>query len=155
MSEANRFQLVEKLLQCFPETSNGKNLNTSLVRLSPLALEQDPHLFELRRCRFPGHLAFGVVGTLHHFKSEVEALDTNSRETQGWLTAYNIRHNYSSPWRLTESVSTHAYLIKALKEYSKTTNKALQPIFDNATVRTILYFYHFLNFNPVFGDFSF
>ena len=36
---------------------------------------------------------------------------------------------------MTESVGTHAYLIKALKEYAKTTSKALQPIFDNATVR--------------------
>ena len=131
-------------MQCFAPTTTTttttssvgqKSSNTSLVRLSPLTLEQDPHLFELRRCRFPGHLAFGVVGTLHHFKGEVEALDTNSRETQGWLTAYNIRHNYSSPWRLTEAVGTHAYLIKALKEYARTTTKALQPIFDNATVR--------------------
>jgi len=71
---------------------------------------------------------------LHHFKGEVEALDTKSGETQGWLTSYNIRHNYSSPWRLTESVSNHGYLIKALKEYAKTTAKTLQPIFDNATV---------------------
>ena len=138
VSEANRFKQVEQLLQCFPNNKNKTSSNTSMVRLSPLTLEQDPHLFELRRCRFLGSPVFGAVGMLHHFKGEVEALDTNSRETQGWLTPYNIRHNYSSPWRLTETVSTHAYLIKALKEYSKTVSKVFQPTFDNATVRNSL-----------------
>ena len=132
-NEVNRFRQVENLLQCFPANQTS---NVSLVKLSPMTLEQDPHLFELRKCRFPGSSVFAVVGMLHHFKGEVEALDTKSREIQGWLTAYNIRHNYSSPWRLTETVSTHAYLMKALKDYARNASKALQPVFDDATVIT-------------------
>lgn len=128
-SEVSKFRATEKLLKCDVEEKNNNN-----ARLSPLTLEQDPHQFELRRCRFPGAKVFGAVGSLHHFKAEVEALDTSSRETQGWLTPYNIRHNYTSPWRLSETVSGHAYLVKSLREYANKTATALAAIFDRPTV---------------------
>ena len=129
-SESSKFRLTEKLLKC---STDDRNYD----RLSPLTLEQDPHQFDLRRCRFPGAMVFGAVGSLHHYKAEVEALDTSSRETQGWLTAYNIRHNYTSPWRLSETVNGHANLLKSLREYKDKTSQMLSSIFDKSTVSNL------------------
>ena len=104
-------------------------------RLSPISLEQDPHQFELRRCKFPGAKIFGAVGSLVRYKTEVEALDTISRETQGWLTSYNIRHNYTSPWRLNEVLNGHSDLLTSLNQYREKTSRTLATVFDKSTVR--------------------
>ena len=95
-----------------------------------------------------------MVGSLIRYKAEVDALVTISRETQGWLTPYNIRHNYSSPWRLSEVLSGHTELLKSLSQYRDKTSKSLATVFDRATVRNseILFsFYHFLFFFFVFA----
>ena len=111
--------------------------NRNYDRLTPISLEQDPHQFELRRCKFPGSKIFGAVGSLVRYKSEVEALDTVSRETQGWLTSYNIRHNYTSPWRLTEVLNGHSDLLASLNQYREKTSRTLSSIFDKSTVSII------------------
>lgn len=118
----NTFRRTEKLLKC---------IHTDM---SEMSLEQDPHQFDLRRCKFPGVKIFGAVGSLIRYKAEVDALVTISRETQGWLTNYNIRHNYSSPWRLTEVLNGHAELLKSLTQYKEKTSKSLASVFDRATV---------------------
>ena len=71
------------------------------------------------------------------YKAEVDALVTISRETQGWLTNYNIRHNYSSPWRLSEALNGHTELLKSLAQYKDKTSKTLSSVFDKATVSTV------------------
>ena len=103
-------------------------------RLSHISLDQDPHQFELRRCKFPGAKLFGAVGSLVRYKTEVEALDTISRETQGWLTSYNIRHNYTSPWRLNEVLSGHSDLQSSLNQYREKTSRTLSTVFEKSTV---------------------
>ena len=102
--------------------------------MSVRSLEQEPLQFELRRCKFPGWKIFGAVGSLSRYKKEVDTLVTISRENQGWLTNYNIRHNYSSPWRLTEVLSGHSELQKSLAQYKDKTQKSLASVFDKATV---------------------
>jgi hexosaminidase len=80
-SEVSKFRQTEKLLKC---STDDRNYD----RLSPVSLEQDPHQFELRRCKFPGAKIFGAVGSLVRYKAEVEALDTSSRETQVMISRY-------------------------------------------------------------------
>ena len=48
-SDIAKFKQAEKLLKC---QSSKENHNYD--RLSVLSLEQDPHQFDLRRCKFPG-----------------------------------------------------------------------------------------------------
>ena len=124
-SEATKFKQTERILKCPVDHHD---------RFSLMRLEQDPHQFEMRRCKFPGAKIFGSVGTLIRYKAEVDALVTMSRETQGWLTNYNIRHNYSSPSRLSEVLSGHAELLKSLIQYKDKTSKVLSTVFDKATV---------------------
>ena len=141
-NESTKFSAAEILLKC-PKgstselavmASSQKNKVTSSNSITETALENDPHQFELRRCKFPGSTIYGAVGSLAHYKSEVEALDTTSRETQGWLTSYNIRHNYSSPWRLSETIGGHTYLVKALEDYRNRTSYYLTSVFEKSTV---------------------
>ena len=85
-------------------------------------------------CEITGAKIFGAVGSLIRYKAEVDALVTISRETQGWLTNYNIRHNYSSPWRLSEVLNGHTDLQKSLAQYKEKTSKTLLSVFDKTTV---------------------
>ena len=48
-SETTKFKQAEKLLKC---QSSVENHNYDC--LSIMSLEQDPHQFDLRRCKFPG-----------------------------------------------------------------------------------------------------
>ena len=93
-----------------------------------------------------GAKIFGAVGSLIRYKAEVEALVTISRETQGWLTNYNIRHNYSSPWRLSEVLNGHTDLQKSLAQYKEKTSKTLLSVFDKTTV-SYFFFKYFLESN--------
>ena len=139
---STKFNVAERLLKCPKGSTSGlaviasKAITASSVSnsITETALENDPHQFELRRCKFPGSNIYGAVGSLAHYKSEVEALDTTSRETQGWLTSYNIRHNYSSPWRLSETIGGHTYLVKALEDYKNRTSQCLKSVFERPTV---------------------
>jgi len=128
-SEVTKFKQAEKLLKCLSSVES-RNYD----RLTLTSLEQDPHQFDLRRCKFPGAKIFGAIGSLIRYKAEVDALVTISRETQGWLTNYNIRHNYSSPWRLSEALNGHTELLKSLAQYKDKTSKTLSSVFDKATV---------------------
>jgi len=142
-NESTKFNAAEKLLKC-PKGSTSELALIASQQISPMVhqdnsisesnLQNDPHQFELRRCKFPGSQIYGAVGSLAHYKSEVEALDTTSRETQGWLTPYNVRHNYSSPWRLSETIGGHTYLIQALEDYRNRTSHYLSSVFEKSTV---------------------
>ena len=141
-NDSTKFSVAEKLLKCPKGSTNGlaviaskrNTFSNNLNGITESTLENDPHQFELRRCKFPGSTIYGAVGSLAHYKSEVEALDTSSRETQGWLTSYNIRHNYSSPWRLSETIGGHTYLVKALEDYRNRTSHYLSTVFEKSTV---------------------
>ena len=155
LNDSTKFNAAEKLLKC-PKGSTSELAVIASQQKSPMVhrdnsisesnLQNDPHQFELRRCKFPGSTIYGAVGSLAHYKSEVEALDTTSRETQGWLTSYNIRHNYSSPWRLSETIGGHTYLIQALEDYRNRTAHYLSSVFEKSTVYHLyicyLYQYH-------------
>ena len=143
LNDSTKFNAAEKLLKC-PKGSTSELALIALQQVSPMThrdnsisesnLQNDPHQFELRRCKFPGSAIYGAVGSLAHYKAEVEALDTTSRETQGWLTPYNVRHNYSSPWRLSETIGGHTYLIQALEDYKNRTSHYLSSVFEKSTV---------------------
>ena len=53
---------------------------------------------------------------------------------EGWLTEYNMRHNYSSPFRVNEGLDEHgriSYLVTAL---IKQAQQALSEIYDDYTM---------------------
>ncbi|XP_023344088.1 hexosaminidase D [Eurytemora carolleeae] len=102
--------------------------------LTQRRLRQDPHQSELRNCKFPGSKLFGLVSSLQYYKSEAENLVRKLRLRGGWLTSYNLRHNFSSPSRLSPQTRQIQYLLKSLSEYSSNLNNEMNQFFLEDTV---------------------
>ncbi|QQP50950.1 Hexosaminidase Dlike, partial [Caligus rogercresseyi] len=58
-------------------------------------------------CSFPGVDIFLAMLSFRVLKDNVEALEVESVYKQGWLTSYNVKHNFSSPWRISETLRSH------------------------------------------------
>ena len=90
--------------------------------------------FDLMTCKFPGTRVFSMVQSLQKLKSEVDSQELKIREREGWLTPYNIRHNFTSNWRVLEPLRRQQVLAKALAELEAKALEALGEVFENATV---------------------
>lgn len=91
--------------------------------------------YDLMTCKFPGTKVFSLVQSLQKLKSEVDSQDVKIRDREGWLTPYNIRHNFTSNWRVLEPMRRQQVLAKALNDLENKAWEALEEVFDNATVR--------------------
>ena len=55
-------------------------------------------------------------------------------ERKGWLTDFNLRHNFTSPARIDELVRDLAYHAGSLHTLAKQTMETLKPVFDAHTI---------------------
>lgn len=76
----------------------------------------------------------GLLSSYNMNRHEVEAAVDRIRDKDGWMTAYNVHHQYSSPWRVHESMKSIAYLPGALKTLEQQLAKSLAQFYDSATV---------------------
>ena len=67
-------------------------------------------------------------------RHEVEAAVSKITERDGWMSQYNIEHEFSSPWRIHESMKSIAYLPGALRTLEEQLAKSLGQFFDHFTV---------------------
>jgi hypothetical protein len=76
--------------------------------LSSASLVADPYQFDLAEsCSFPGANVMVSIRQLAALQREVDELYTELTERQAWLTAYNVRHSFSSPWRIAEALGMY------------------------------------------------
>ena len=76
-----------------------------LPLLSAASLAADPHQTGIAEaCNFPGANALASMRQLAALRKDVDELYVELTERQGWLTAYNVRHGFSSPWRIAEAL---------------------------------------------------
>jgi hypothetical protein len=69
------------------------------------SLASDPHQLSLaENCAFPGANALATMKQYAYLKQQIDDLHWELTEKQGWLTAYNVRHGFSSPWRIAEGL---------------------------------------------------
>ena len=98
-------------------------------------LESDPLLQEkMSWCFFPGSAIFKMIHNLGTVQSEVSQYLHKYSAQEGWITEYNIRHNYSSPFRVNEGLDEYSrmsYLLTALIKQAQT---ALAEVYDHHTV---------------------
>lgn len=106
-----------------------------LVHRPWIDLNQDPALSSFAKCMFPGSPVFRFV---HHLTLTV----TESREyieslkfKKGWMTAYNIRHNFSSPIRVDELTVDATRLRNSLSTLANNAEEAMRDVFDNWTIK--------------------
>jgi hexosaminidase len=91
---------------------------------------------QLTRCNFPGIDAYRAVLGYIGWKVKVEGMDSTITETKGWMTEYNVRHNFTSPWRLVEDYNAYDVrnLEHQLRMFRNVTATTLLKYFDSATV---------------------
>ncbi|GBL87937.1 Hexosaminidase D [Araneus ventricosus] len=100
-----------------------------------LDLEHDPYMWRaLGVCFFPGSAVFRI--TLRH-NEVTKSLDKYINDItvhKGWMTEYNLNHNFSSPLRVQELLKDFSYYNSSLNMLQEAAVKALREIYDDDTV---------------------
>ncbi|RZC42360.1 hexosaminidase D [Asbolus verrucosus] len=106
------------------------------VRNQPfINLDADPFLWDkLGRCMFPGSPFFRLTYRLHTMENEVEEYLKSTKKHKGWMTDYNVRHNYSLPLRVDELTGDLPRIYHGTTSLVRSAIDAMIDIFDNYTV---------------------
>ncbi|XP_057668899.1 hexosaminidase D-like [Diorhabda carinulata] len=99
-----------------------------------ITLESDPFLWEkVSRCTFPGSPVFRLTNRFHNLELEAnEFLDVTLKQ-KGWMTLYNVQHNYSLALRVEELTLDLPRLYHGMISLARTAVDAMNGIFDNYT----------------------
>ncbi len=65
---------------------------------------QDPNFFSKSNCKFPGANVFRLMQEFESVDKKVNDYLYDVTIHKAWLTDYNIRHNISSPYRISEGI---------------------------------------------------
>uniref|UniRef100_A0A1B6C721 beta-N-acetylhexosaminidase n=1 Tax=Clastoptera arizonana TaxID=38151 RepID=A0A1B6C721_9HEMI len=100
-----------------------------------LNLNNDPYLWDqFSRCAFPGHTFYKLLYRLNGIEREVAEMITSVRHDKGWMTAYNVRTNFSSPLRVDELMIDHSRIYHSLTSLVRSAKDSLGEVFDAFTV---------------------
>ncbi|KAL1130288.1 hypothetical protein AAG570_013226 [Ranatra chinensis] len=98
-------------------------------------LNTDPFLWDsYSRCVFPGHAFFKLTYRLSTAEKEAEDLIQSIRKTKGWMTQYNVRHNFSTPLRVDELMQEQPRVYHTIASLAKSAKESLTEIFDDYTI---------------------
>ena len=115
--------------------SSNNNLASSAQYQTFIDVQNDPYLWDkMSWCFFPGVQVFKLTHNLDNVQYQVQEYIKKVTKDQGWLTDFNVRHNFSSPFRVQEGMeefSQHIYSITSLMRQAK---EALSEMFDHYTV---------------------
>lgn len=99
-----------------------------------MELHQDPDMSIFARCMFPGSAVFRFILRLSTITTEAKEYINLLKYKHGWLTDYNINHNFSSPIRVEELAADTMRLISALHSLSKDAEHTMAEIYDKWTI---------------------
>uniref|UniRef100_T1JFK8 Hexosaminidase D n=1 Tax=Strigamia maritima TaxID=126957 RepID=T1JFK8_STRMM len=118
----------------FQNVSSALGCGLRSKRPSLRSLTKNPYMWEYSRCRFPGQRFFRLIRTFKQMRSRINKHVKTVTEEQAWLTAYNVRHNFSSPMRLSEAILWHTELVMSAERLRKDLKQSLDDVFDRHTV---------------------
>jgi hexosaminidase len=98
------------------------------------SFESDPFQWHLGACAFPGSNLFSAVAKYVTLQAQVESLYIDMTQNNGWFTMYNVRHNFSSPYRLLEAHANAERLVRDLNVFKNSTKLIMEQYFDQFTV---------------------
>lgn len=100
-----------------------------------LDLEHDPFMWRaLGVCFFPGSPVFRLTLRHHDVTKSLDKYMDDITRHKGWMTNYNINHNFSSPLRVNELLRDFAYYNSSLQMLQDAAVKALREVYDDETV---------------------
>ena len=95
------FEKFDKIMGCTSPNINVNNYYSS--NNNDVDFTNDPHLFNhCANCQFPGSKVFRMVEQHTEIIKRVNNYIYDVTIHKAWLTDYNIRHNFSSPYRVDE-----------------------------------------------------
>ncbi|XP_049786014.1 hexosaminidase D-like [Schistocerca cancellata] len=98
-------------------------------------LNSDPFLWEkFGRCFFPGAPFFKLTYRLHAAEIEAKELLESVRHNKGWMTDYNVRHNFSTPLRVDELMAEQPRVYHTVLSLVRSAQDSLQDVFDGYTI---------------------
>eukprot|EP00090_Calanus_glacialis_P017447 TRINITY_DN27161_c0_g1_i6.p1 TRINITY_DN27161_c0_g1~~TRINITY_DN27161_c0_g1_i6.p1 ORF type:complete len:574 (-),score=170.82 TRINITY_DN27161_c0_g1_i6:154-1875(-) len=100
------------------------------VLISLEELRQNPFQWDLTRCNWPGRKAFYLMNTYNIHRTEVDLLYSSAHDKSAWMTSWNVRHSFSSPWRVQEIMRTASYLPGAVKELESQARRVLAMVLE-------------------------
>lgn len=74
------------------------------------------------------------IGYFHKNKLSNKVCFLQVRHDKGWMTAYNVRTNFSSPLRVDELMTDHSRLYHSLTSLVRSAKDSLGEVFDAFTV---------------------
>ena len=61
----------------------------------------------------------------YHIRTEVDLLYSKVKDSSGWMTSWNVKHFFSSPWRVQEIMGTATFLPGAVRDLEIQTRRVL------------------------------
>lgn len=116
-----------------PEPSAEK-----LLRRPWIDLHQDPELNSFSKCIFPGSPIFRFVHRFTVIATETREYLDSLKFKKGWMTDYNIDHNFSSPIRVDELTVDASRLKNSLTTLVKDAEEAMHDVYDNWTIKEFI-----------------
>ena len=80
----------------------------------------------------------------HHLRNEVDQLYSKVKDTSGWMTSWNMKHSFSSPWRVHQIMGKASFLPRAVRDLEIQTKRVLALYLGNLQ-HLKLYIFPFVN----------
>lgn len=98
-------------------------------------LDSDPFLWNYASsCFFPGSAVFRLTQRTADVVKRVNDYEYDVTIHKAWMTAYNVRHNISNPWRVDEGLQEYTGVYYTLTSLVREAEDALKEVFDKFTV---------------------
>lgn len=71
---------------------------------------------------------------LHSFEIDYDDFILGTKKNRGWMTNYNVEHEFSSPLRVDELMNDHSRIYRSLLSMIRPFQESLSGIFDKYTI---------------------
>lgn len=71
---------------------------------------------------------------LHSIEIDYEDFLTATKKNRGWMTDYNVQHEFSSPLRVDELMNDHSRIYRSILSMIRPIQESLTGIFDKYTI---------------------
>lgn len=106
----------------------------NLVSTPWLALNTDSDLKSFTRCMFPGSQVMRFVFRVIDNMEDARLYLDDPQHRRGWLTEYNIRHNFSAPMRIADNLPDVVKLEQSLNMLIMDADDIMIEVFDKWTI---------------------
>lgn len=111
---------------------------TQQARRPWIEMNHDPELHAFAKCMFPGSQTMRYVLRLVAMVTEARQYLDSLNTKRGWITAYNIRHNFSSPSRIEDLIDDAVRFEASLTSLAKNAAEKLIDVYDKYTIDELI-----------------